>query len=52
VVGEGHFSANVMFSAQAPFPSAGKVYALNSVIGCSPAERRLLLDVSHRLPVG
>jgi hypothetical protein len=37
LVGEGHFAANVMFSAQAPFPSQGKVYAFNSTLHGHPA---------------
>ncbi len=37
LVGEGSFAANVMFSAQAPFPSAGKVYAFNSTLHGRPA---------------
>lgn len=37
LVGEGHFSANVVFSQQAPFPSQGKVYAFNSVLHGRPA---------------
>jgi hypothetical protein len=37
LVGEGSFAANVMFAEQAPFPSAGKVYAFNSVIHGRPA---------------
>jgi hypothetical protein len=41
LVGEGSFAANVIFSAQAPFPSQGKVFAFNGVIGCSPSERHL-----------
>jgi hypothetical protein len=32
LVGEGRFSANVDFADQAPFPSAGKVYAFNSTL--------------------
>jgi hypothetical protein len=37
LIGEGHFSANVLFTQQAPFPSAGKVYAFNSTIHGRPA---------------
>jgi hypothetical protein len=37
LVGEGHFSANVRFSNQAPFPSEGKVYAFNSRLHGRPA---------------
>jgi hypothetical protein len=50
LVGEGSFSAKVLFSQQAPFPSEGKVYAFNSVVGCAPAEQRLLREVSHQPP--
>lgn len=41
LVGHGSFSAKVLLPQQAPFPSEGKVYAFNGVIGCSPSERRL-----------
>jgi hypothetical protein len=37
LVGEGNFSASVLFTQQAPFPSAGKVYAFNSTIHGRPA---------------
>jgi hypothetical protein len=37
LVGEGRFSANVLFSDQAPYPSAGKVYAFNSTLDGHPA---------------
>ena len=37
LVGEGSFSANVLFSQQAPFPSAGKVLAFNSTLNGRPA---------------
>lgn len=37
LVGEGVFSAKVLFSQQAPFPSQGKVLAFNSVIHGRPA---------------
>jgi hypothetical protein len=37
MVGEGRFSASVLFNQQAPFPSAGKVYAFNSVLHGKPA---------------
>lgn len=37
LVGEGSFSASVLFTQQAPFPSAGKVYAFNSTIHGRPA---------------
>jgi hypothetical protein len=37
LVGEGHFSANVELGEQAPFPSAGKVYAFNSTLHGRPA---------------
>ncbi len=50
LVGEGQFAANVMFSAQAPFPSAGKVYAFNSVIGCAASERSRLLSNPRQHP--
>ncbi len=50
LVGEGHFAANVMFSAQAPFPSAGKIYAFNSVIGCSASERSRLSSNPRQRP--
>jgi hypothetical protein len=37
LVGEGSFSASVLFTQQAPFPSAGKLYAFNSTIHGRPA---------------
>jgi hypothetical protein len=37
LVGEGSFSASVLFSQQVPFPSAGKLYAFNSVLHGRPA---------------
>jgi hypothetical protein len=37
LVGEGSFSANVLFSQQAPYPSAGKLYAFNSKLHGRPA---------------
>jgi hypothetical protein len=37
LVGEGRFSAKVLFSQQAPFPSSGKVYAFNSTLHGRPA---------------
>jgi hypothetical protein len=37
LVGEGHFSASVGFSNQAPFPSRGMVYAFNSRLHGRPA---------------
>jgi hypothetical protein len=36
LVGEGHFSANVKFPEQSPFPSDGKVLAFNGVLRGSP----------------
>jgi len=36
LVGEGHFSANVQFPEQSPFPSEGKVLAFNGVLRGSP----------------
>jgi hypothetical protein len=36
VVGEGHFSANVRFPEQSPFPSDGKVLAFNGVLRGKP----------------
>lgn len=35
LVGEGHFSANVKFPEQSPFPSEGKVLAFNGVLNGS-----------------
>lgn len=37
LVGEGHFSANVRFPEQSPFPSEGKVLAFNGVLRGRPA---------------
>lgn len=37
LVGEGHFSANVLFPEQSPFPSEGKVLAFNGVLRGKPA---------------
>ncbi len=37
LVGEGHFSANVLFPEQSPFPSEGKVLAFNGVLRGEPA---------------
>ncbi len=37
LVGEGHFSANVQFPEQSPFPSEGKVLAFNGVLRGKPA---------------
>jgi hypothetical protein len=37
LVGEGRFEAKVLFTQQAPFPSAGKLYAFNSMIHGKPA---------------
>lgn len=37
LVGEGHFSANVRFPEQSPFPSEGKVLAFNGVLRGTPA---------------
>jgi len=37
LVGEGHFSAKVLFAQQAPFPSEGKVLAFNSSLHGRPA---------------
>ncbi len=36
LVGEGHFSANVRFPEQSPFPSEGKVLAFNGVLRGAP----------------
>jgi len=36
LVGEGHFSANVQFPEQSPFPSKGKVLAFNGVLRGKP----------------
>jgi hypothetical protein len=36
LVGEGHFSANVRFPEQSPFPSEGKVLAFNGTLRGSP----------------
>lgn len=37
LVGEGSFAANVLFTDQAPYPSAGKLYAFNSTLNGRPA---------------
>jgi hypothetical protein len=37
LVGEGNFSAKVLLTGQAPFPSEGKVFAFNSVLHGRPA---------------
>ncbi len=37
LVGEGHFSAKILFSQQAPFPSEGKVFAFNGSFHGKPA---------------
>ena len=37
LVGEGRFSAKVLFSQNSPFPSAGKIYAFNGYLGGKPA---------------
>jgi len=37
LVGEGTFAAKVLISRQAPFPSAGKLYAFNGVVDGRPA---------------
>ncbi len=37
LIGEGHFSANVLLPEQSPFPSEGKLLAFNGVIGRKPA---------------
>jgi hypothetical protein len=37
LIGEGHFSAKVLLSQQAPFPSEGKVFAFNAVLAGKPA---------------
>ena len=37
LVGSGHFSANVLFPEQSPFPSEGKVLAFNGVLRGKPA---------------
>lgn len=37
LLGEGHFSADVRFPEQSPFPSEGKVLAFNGVLRGSPA---------------
>jgi len=37
LVGEGSFSAKVLFAEQAPFPSTGKVLAFNGVVDGKPA---------------
>jgi hypothetical protein len=37
LVGEGHFSAKVLFAPAAPFPSQGKVFAFNGSFNGHPA---------------
>jgi hypothetical protein len=37
LVGEGRFSAKVLFAQQSPFPASGKVYAFNGSVGGKPA---------------
>jgi hypothetical protein len=37
LVGEGQFSAKILLSQQAPFPSEGKVFAFNGVLNGKPA---------------
>lgn len=37
LIGEGHFSANVVLPEQSPFPSEGKLLAFNGTIGRKPA---------------
>ncbi len=37
LIGEGHFSANVVLPEQSPFPSEGKLLAFNGVVGRRPA---------------
>ena len=37
LIGEGHFSANVLLPESAPFPSEGKVYAFNGTYNGHPA---------------
>jgi len=37
LIGEGHFSANVVLPEQSPFPSQGKLLAFNGQIGRKPA---------------
>jgi hypothetical protein len=37
LVGEGRFAADVIFSQQAPYPAAGKIYAFNSRLHGRPA---------------
>jgi hypothetical protein len=37
LIGEGHFSANVLLPEQSPFPSAGKLLAFNGELGRRPA---------------
>jgi hypothetical protein len=37
LIGEGHFSANVLLPEQSPFPSEGKLLAFNGTIGRRPA---------------
>jgi hypothetical protein len=37
LIGEGHFSAKVLFPSESPFPSSGKVYAFNGRFHGHPA---------------
>jgi hypothetical protein len=37
LIGEGHFSADVVLPEQSPFPSSGKLLAFNGTIGREPA---------------
>lgn len=37
LIGEGHFSANVVLPEQSPFPSQGRLLAFNGTIGRQPA---------------
>jgi hypothetical protein len=48
LVGEGTFAAKVLISRQAPFPSAGRLYAFNGVVDGRPA---ILAHVYGETPV-
>jgi hypothetical protein len=48
LIGQGTFSAKVLLSRQAPFPSAGKLYAFNGVVDGRPA---ILAHVYGEKPV-
>jgi hypothetical protein len=48
LVGEGRFSAKVLFTQQAPFPSEGKILAFNSTLHGKPA---ILVHVYGTKPV-